>query len=47
MSRPITKEETGTIRVSLRLKANILRGAKEENLSVPDYMNKYPPGKKA
>lgn len=41
MSRPKLKGETGTIRVSLRFKEKITRGAKGECLSTPDYVDKH------
>jgi hypothetical protein len=39
MARPKTKEETGTIRVSLRVKAIIAKRAKANKMSIPDYIN--------
>ncbi|MCK9591453.1 MAG: hypothetical protein M0Q91_05520 [Methanoregula sp.] len=43
MSRPKTKEETGTIRVRLKFRDFVIRGAKKENMSVPDFVDKHFP----
>jgi hypothetical protein len=43
MSRPKTKEETGTIRATLRVKKLLTDRAKEQGKSIPDILDEdYP-----